>query len=445
MSVLPPPIPQPPYSAAPSPIVMMSTTDSEHQTSLPSTPFPYKNRSSTKSTTHRRSRSAQQYQRHQSLPLGQQALGINAPQPPRRSSARSSGHLYNSGNSSESRQPRHRRPSSNQQQQQVHGGSQQQPSVPGGPPLQQPQPRPMPRMLYPINSYMPSLQQQMMWYQSALNNNNSSRQQQRQPISKKAMQQNLRWWKAYMTAAQQSMTSQGGNKPPRRHGSHGRPRRRMSGALAQFHQRQSSSSRRRRTEFNGDRPVMSYSSSQHPPSRLSHVTHASSRSDSSPSGDNHHPITTTQSPENNNSSPEHAPDCCLDNPTTSTDSLLHPSQTPNPNLSENEVDQLLDDAFADLGLHSFHPSDSSDSEYDDADDECEEEEEDWDAIDYCTPPLCQWEYPEDSYEQDRETFYNLGGTHLNTSFIGQEFPVDFWAPAPIGGETPTTTTTTISS
>ncbi|KAI9088487.1 hypothetical protein DFS34DRAFT_640604 [Phlyctochytrium arcticum] len=368
MSVLPPPIPQPPYSAAPSPIVMMSTTDSEHQTSLPSTPFPYKNRSSTKSTTHRRSRSAQQYQRHQSLPLvvldlvvTSTILEIVVSRVNPDTGVRvviSSSNKFMAVTAATHLSPEDH-PCNNHNHVRCR------------------------ECLYPINSYMPSLQQQMMWYQSASttttvpDNNNDNR------LVKRRCNKISDGGRHYMTAAQQSMTRSGRKQTTRRHGSHGRPRRRMSGALAQFHQRQSSSSRRRRTEFNGDRPVMSYSSSQHPPSRLSHVTHASSRSDSSPSGDNHHPITTTQSPENNNSSPEHAPDCCLDNPTTSTDSLLHPSQ---------------------------HPTQTS---------------------------------PKTNTPKTRTS--KTEGTHLNTSFIGQEFPVDFWAPAPIGGETPTTTTTTISS
>ncbi|KNC97417.1 hypothetical protein, variant 2 [Spizellomyces punctatus DAOM BR117] len=81
--------------------------------------------------------------------------------------------------------------------------------------------------------------------------------------------------------------------------------------------------------------------------------------------------------------------------------------------SDQEVDKLLDEAFAELGLDEDESGDGDESE------------EDWEAADYSTPPLSQWEYPEASYERDRETFYRIGGTNLNTSFIGSDFPTNF--------------------
>ncbi|KAI8917817.1 hypothetical protein DFJ77DRAFT_320821 [Powellomyces hirtus] len=66
---------------------------------------------------------------------------------------------------------------------------------------------------------------------------------------------------------------------------------------------------------------------------------------------------------------------------------------PEPGLSEQDFDVMLDDVFADMALCGNG-------------DEEDAVEEDYDDSDYCTPPLSQWEYPEAAYTADRRKFSN---------------------------------------
>ncbi|KAI8824462.1 uncharacterized protein EV422DRAFT_321329 [Fimicolochytrium jonesii] len=76
-----------------------------------------------------------------------------------------------------------------------------------------------------------------------------------------------------------------------------------------------------------------------------------------------------------------------------------------PTLTDAEVDDILDEAFADLGWNVGQQSER-------AGDEDEDEE------DNMTPPLADWIYPTEIYEADRKKFFEMGGTSLDRSFIG---------------------------
>ncbi|KAI8820954.1 uncharacterized protein EV422DRAFT_567280 [Fimicolochytrium jonesii] len=109
---------------------------------------------------------------------------------------------------------------------------------------------------------------------------------------------------------------------------------------------------------------------------------------------------------------------------SSTEKSILPTQSEKPGLDAStpctltdvEIDLLLDDAFADLGLEiGGGEGETTDAERDaDAD-----EEEDDDEGEGCTtPPFAEWEYPDEIYVADRVKFREMGGTSLDRSFIG---------------------------
>lgn len=85
-------------------------------------------------------------------------------------------------------------------------------------------------------------------------------------------------------------------------------------------------------------------------------------------------------------------------------------------LTEEEMDAALDEAFAELELEEAAQAAEGDES------EEEEEEEDYDAPDYQTPPLSQWQYPDEPYEEDRRIARELGCWSVERTFIGAKLP-----------------------
>ncbi|KAJ3179262.1 hypothetical protein HDU85_004953 [Gaertneriomyces sp. JEL0708] len=71
----------------------------------------------------------------------------------------------------------------------------------------------------------------------------------------------------------------------------------------------------------------------------------------------------------------------------------------------DEVDKLLDDAFAELDLELSPATDDSESDDSESDGSC-------------TPPLSQWQYPTTPYVHDSSRFSGLGGSTTDGTFIG---------------------------
>ncbi|KNC97419.1 uncharacterized protein SPPG_07341 [Spizellomyces punctatus DAOM BR117] len=209
------------------------------------------------------------------------------------------------------------------------------------------------KFFYPLNPFMPQLAQQYMWYQPsfAASANGAPRM----------------WNGSNIPLASKADLRKTGRRS--QYGKSGRPHAMLSNSL----QRQARSNLGRRNKRNGPRRFR---------------------------GDSYRPA-------------HHSVHDRSSNTVSEEESKSSTATADQSAASDQEVDKLLDEAFAELGLDEDESGDGDESE------------EDWEAADYSTPPLSQWEYPEASYERDRETFYRIGGTNLNTSFIGSDFPTNF--------------------
>ncbi|KAJ3149539.1 hypothetical protein HDU86_006944 [Geranomyces michiganensis] len=93
--------------------------------------------------------------------------------------------------------------------------------------------------------------------------------------------------------------------------------------------------------------------------------------------------------------------------------------------AEVDLEELLDDVFADLAAGWASNSNNNSATNDDGKTESsqdESDEMDYDAEDFCTPPLAGWLYPDESYAADRRKFSDVGGTTLDRTFIGMPVP-----------------------